>query len=164
MQFTKVCPTLYRGHLSWRSPRYMLKRELIFVYSFLANIFLVLSFTSYVIRAIYLTTKPQVAHVFSGGNTTYVTEPQRLKEIRDTKTFNEQPLAGSVSWASDSWFQLRSWANSSWVQVLHQALRWQHRASLKFSLFPSAPPPLTHAHSLSQNKWNIKKKLMMTKM
>ena len=50
---------------------------------------------------------------------------------------------GWLGWASHSWFLLRSWSHGSWDQAWHQALCWQCRACLGFSLFLSLclPPP-----------------------
>ena len=60
-------------------------------------------------------------------------------------------LVGSVGWATNSWFHLRSWSHGSWDQALHQALCWQWGACLGFSLFPSlSVPPLARSLSLSK--------------
>lgn len=61
-------------------------------------------------------------------------------------------LGGSVSWASDSWFQFRSWSQGHEMQP-HVQLCARHGACLRFSLSPSALPTHTHhSYSLSKKK------------
>ena len=60
----------------------------------------------------------------------------------------ENQKIGSVSWASDSWFRLRSWFQGHGIKP-HIGLHTEHgfSLSLSLSLSPSAPHP--HSCSLS---------------
>ena len=75
-------------------------------------------------------------------------DEQSLKE--------EGHLSGSVGWASDSWFQLRSWSQGRGIEP-RIGLHTECRACLSFSLsFPLSLPP-THTLSLSLSlKWREK--------
>ena len=88
----------------------------------------------------------------------------KIKTLKNCLIKNEGCLGGSVSWVSNSGFQLRSWSHRSWVRALHQALHWQCGASLEFSLSLSLSLPNSHCLCLSQNKQiNLKKiKLKMS--
>ena len=66
------------------------------------------------------------------------------------KIFFQGHLGGSVSWASDSWFRLRSWSHGLWVQVLPSGISLLGILSLPLSL------PLPHSCALSKLT-NIKK-------
>ena len=74
-----------------------------------------------------------------------ITQQQRQRWLKG----KEPPghLGGSVGYASDSWFRLRSWSHGPWAQAPHQALHWQHGACLGFSL--SLSLPLLYSCSLS---------------
>ena len=77
-----------------------------------------------------------------------------IQSVKLSKGLPQGRLGGSVSWASDSWFWLRSWSHSSWVQAPHWALCWQHRACLGSYLSPtslSLPLPWLRTLFLSQN-------------
>ena len=78
------------------------------------------------------------------------------------RTHEWETPGGSVSKASDSWFQLRSWSHGSWVQVPSWALCWQRGACLGFSvslsLCLSPACALSLSLSLKINKLALKKK------
>ena len=63
-------------------------------------------------------------------------------------------LGGSVGWASNYWFWLRSWSLVGWSP--NQAVCWQHEACLGFSLFLSLSSCLSPACSCSMSL-NLKK-------
>ena len=63
---------------------------------------------------------------------------------------NRRCLGGSVIWASDSWFWLRSWSGGHGIIRLHI----QHRVCLSLSLRPS---PSSRSISLSQIFFKNKK-------
>ena len=60
------------------------------------------------------------------------------------KTLFRGCLGGTVSWASDSWFWLRSWSSDHGIQPLVG-----HGVCLRLSLPLSLPLSPAHAHSLS---------------
>lgn len=76
------------------------------------------------------------------------------KKIRMVNTHKEMlwALDGSVRWASDSWFQLRSWSQGGGIKP-HVVGRGSmlSRVCLRFSL-----PQLVHAHMCSLSKINFK--------